>query len=141
MTWHEFTPIFAKLALQLRAADADEAQARTYFDVLQRCELELVAEAAKRFARRVDADGQSWFPRSAEWLDATGTIEREWFDKQRAYLRRLPAPLCQSCDDTGWARDEGQRVSPCSCRSLRRLELLGRRPYPALPEARRGDAA
>ena len=76
--------------------------------------------------------------------------------------RRLPEPLCQACGDSGWAEDtsaakqltwlrrnahSGKReevaapqrsIGPmhrCACQRLRRLELLGRRPWPALPAA------
>jgi hypothetical protein len=57
--------------------------------------------------------------------------------QQAAIRQRLKAglpPLCAGCEDTGWARLEDDRVKPCDCRRLRRLEILGRRPMPELTE-------
>lgn len=138
MTLQEFVPIFGLLATQLRATDADEMTIRGYFDVLKDAELEFVADAARRLARKVNAEGQSWFPKTGEWLREAVSVEHERLEQQRAYLRSLPAPLCGACSDTGWRRREDDRVEPCACRNVRRLELLGRRPRPMLPP---GEAA
>jgi hypothetical protein len=134
MTYQQFGPIFAMLAMQLRAADADIATAKAYFPALEDLEVEFVEESARRLARKVDEDGKSWFPKSAEWRAAALKVEADRIEAQRTLLRKLPKPLCAACDDTGW-ESCGDGVRPCACRSVRRLEVLGRRPWPALPEA------
>lgn len=135
MTLQEFSQVFAPLALQLRATDADEAMVRAYFMALKDVPIEFLAMAAQRLAKRGE-----WFPKTSEWLEAATRIEVERIEQQREMLRKLPAPLCLSCDDTGW-EPCGDGVRPCACRSVRRLEVLGRRPWPALPEASDGNAA
>lgn len=139
MTWAEFSQVFAVLAMQLRATDADEAMGRSYFKALGDLDLELVAMAADVIARRGGAqegDNRHWFPKTSEWRAAVEKIEIDRTDALRARLRKLPTPLCFDCDDTGFALNATtNRVTPCACRKLRRLEILGRRPMPALPEA------
>lgn len=134
MTLSEFSEVFALLAKQLRQTDADEADIRAYYTALRDLELEFLQMAAKRLA----AVGE-WFPKTSEWRKAARDIERERTDALRAQLRRLPAPMCVACDDTGWAAigavDEPRRVRTCHCQKLRRLEILGRRPWPQLPDA------
>lgn len=131
MTLQEFTPVFAVLALQLRATDADEPMVRAYYRVLAELEPELVQAAAERLARAVNSQGESWFPKVGEWRAMVTTVDLEKQQAQRAFLSRLPTPLCLGCDDTGW-EPCGDGVRPCSCRRLRRLELLGRAPWPSL---------
>jgi hypothetical protein len=128
VTFDQFSKIFGPLAVQLRATDADETTVRAYHRSLQDLEPEFVAMAAERLARTAD-----WFPKTSEWRETADTIERERRDQQQAILRKLVDPLCADCRDTGWAplRDG---VTPCDCRTLRRLEVLGRRPMPALPD-------
>lgn len=133
MTFQEFTPIFAMLAVQLRATDADEATARAYFQALQHCEVEFVKDAAIKLGRATNQDGESWFPKTGEWLTATTRVEWDRKIAQQAFLRSLPVPLCRDCSDSGWSLNASGRATRCSCQRLRRLELLGRRPYPALP--------
>lgn len=131
MTLEQFAEIFALLAVQLRFADADEATIRGYFEALKDLEPELVAMAAKKFGASAE-----WFPKASEWRESVHLIEHQRTEELRAHLRRLPAYLCTGCQDTGWAHDEATNsVSPCGCRRLRRLEVLGRRPWPALPES------
>jgi hypothetical protein len=136
VTLSEFAHVFAPLAIQLRQTDADEATIRFYFEAVKDLEIEFVVMAAARLAKESD-----WFPKTSEWRTMTATIERERADAQRALLRTLPSPLCAACDDTGWSRDAADRVSRCDCQQLRRLELLGRRPWPSVPEDRRLGAA
>ena len=131
MTLAQFSQMFALLAVQLRQVDADEATIRGYFEALKDIEPEFLAMAAKQLATSAE-----WFPKTSEWRAAAAKVAKQRKDEHAAMLRRLPAPLCTACDDTGWARDERDRVSPCSCRTLRQLEILGRRPFPALPPAR-----
>jgi hypothetical protein len=128
MTWAEFAPVFATLAFQLRATDADEAIGRSYFKVLGDLDLELVVMAADEFAATSE-----WFPKTGEWRTRVKVIEARRQDDLRARLKKLPTPLCVECRDTGWA-PIGDRVRPCECRKLRRLEVLGVRPMPLLPE-------
>lgn len=137
MTWAEFSEIFATLALQLRATDADEAMARSYFKLLDKHDVELVALAAQRFAERGGPDGSAWFPRTPEWIDAINGIalERRHHLERVIYTRRmlnLP-PLCAECDDTGFASTGDNAVRKCGCQDMRRLEQIGRRPLPLLP--------
>jgi hypothetical protein len=131
MTFEQFAPIFATVAIQLQARDADDVMARAYFKALKDLEPEFVAMAAVRLA-----DSAEWFPKTSEWRTLARSIERERTEEVKARLRRLPTPLCLACDDTGWKAVHGLypgRVVACDCRELRRLEVLGRRPMPRLP--------
>jgi hypothetical protein len=125
MTLHDFANIFAALAVQLRQTDADEATIRVYFEALKDLEVEFLAMAATRLARESD-----WFPKTSEWRAMAAKVEAERVEVQRADLRKRRAPLCVACSDTGWMPDLHGRVRKCECRKLRRLELLGRRPWP-----------
>lgn len=144
MTFDQFSPIFATLAMQLRAKDADEALARSYHLALRDLEPEFVAIAAVKMAQHGGADARKadqsphWFPKTSEWRVEAAKVEADRTAELKARLRKLREPLCLECDDTGFARDVSNRVKPCTCRSLRRLEVLGRRPMPQLPS---GDAA
>lgn len=123
-----FLQALGRLAVGLREKEPDVVQMRVYFDALRVYEIELVSAAAARLMTG------TWFPKAPEWLAMTAKIEAERLDEQRAVLRNLREPLCLACGDTGFARDEAtNRVSRCACRELRRLEILGRRPMPALP--------
>lgn len=139
MTLPEFSQLFAVLAIQLGKSDADEATIRAYFKAMDDLDVELVALAADSMAKRggsVDAENPHWFPKASEWRARVEWVEQRRTDELRARLRKLPAPMCQSCADTGWRLDEADnRVYRCECLRLRRLEILGRRPMPALPEA------
>lgn len=146
MTFEFFASVFATLATQLRAMDADEAMARAYFVALKDIEPEFVAEAAQRMAKlggAVDDDtNRHWFPKTSEWRTEAVRVERDKYQAQAQLFRQrmkagLP-PLCLDCADTGWRVIEGERAVKCDCAKLRRLEILGRRPWPALPA---GDAA
>lgn len=132
MTFEQFAPLFATLAMQLRASDADEPTAKMYFKVLKDEPAELVALAADRLAKTAE-----WFPKTSEWLACDRAIEHERADLQRRAVKArqkfgLP-PLCADCEDTGFRRLPTARVTPCDCQGLRRLEILGARPLPALP--------
>lgn len=130
MTLDQFSQIFALLAVQLRFTEADEATIRAYYEGLKDLEPEFVAEAARRFAKETE-----WFPKTSEWRAMAKHVEYERTMEMAAMLRKLPVPLCAACLDTGWAQNAESRVQRCSCQKLRRLEILGRRPMPALPEA------
>ncbi len=137
MTLDQFAPIFALLATQLRASDADESTIRAYFAALQDLEIELVADAATRLAQQAAPD--AWFPKTPEWRFVVEQVWAERVQQQRAILRNAPAPLCAVCDDTGWARstaiEKGRpvaRVRRCACAGDRYAELLGRKPMPRL---------
>lgn len=135
MTWERFSEIFALLAVQLRCTDADEAMARAYYEALKDLEPEFIAMAAHRLARATNPDGQAWFPKTAEWRQSASSVEADRMAELRGRLRKMPEPLCAACNDTGWELVEN-RARRCGCVQLRRLEILGRRPMPALPEAR-----
>jgi hypothetical protein len=126
MTVQEFAPIFGALAVQLRQTDADEVTIRSYHDAMKDLEPEFVAMAARSLAQ-----SSEWFPKTSEWIAEAAKIERERTEELRARLRNLPIQ-CVACDDTGWAPNERNEVTPCDCRKLRRLEILGRRPMPEL---------
>lgn len=138
VTLADFSNVFCQLAIQLQFREADEATIRSYYTALKGLDLELIAMAADHYARRhVNDKGEAWFPRSAEWADTAHRIERQRWAALRDRLRRLPRPACLACDDTGMrpVHDGVPRfVRSCECRVLRRLEVLGRRPWPALPE-------
>lgn len=127
-----FLQAFNCLVVALRDKEPDTVTLRVYFEALKDLEIEFVVAAAERLAKpRSDA----WFPKAPEWGAMAQRIEHERLDQQRAILRKLPSPLCRACADTGWASDDQQRVKRCECQTMRRLEVLGRRPMPALPEA------
>lgn len=136
MTLAEFSKVFALLAVQLRATDADEATIRGYFRTLKDLEVEFLAMAAERLARSAE-----WFPKTSEWRAAARQVERDRYDELRARMRKLEKPLCAACDDTGWrkASADTTRFTLCECATLRRLEVLGRRPMPELPPADPSD--
>ncbi len=134
MTIEEFSPVFAVLGLQLRIATTNPQQSnrevRAYFAVLKDLDFELVAMAAQELAKTAE-----WFPKSSEWREATKSIEKrrsfELSDTLRQ-LHRRGIELCAACGDTGWSRNERDCVSKCECQKMRRLEIIGRRPLPAL---------
>jgi hypothetical protein len=137
VTLQQFSEIFALLAVQLRFTDADEATIRGYFRALSDVEPELVAMAAQRFALGATiVDGVVWFPKAPEWRAMARKVEQDRREELDVILRRrrfAGEELCRACDDTGWAKNADGRVTPCTCREARRLEVLGRRPMPALP--------
>lgn len=140
MTLIQFSQVFALLAVQLRHTDVDAATIRAYYKILQDLEPEFVAIAADRFAHgaAIDEHGKAWFPKAPEWRAMVRLIDKERTEAYRALLRKLPTPLCQACEDTGWRPVNtliGKRFTTCECRELRRLEVLGRRPKPQLPES------
>lgn len=141
MTYEQFFDIFAPLAMQLRFSDADGPTARAYYKALDDLELEFVAMAAQRFAKQVNADGEAWFPKTGEWRAMAAKVEHERTEELRLRLRKLRTPICAVCGDTGFAlNSDTNRASRCDCQKLRRLEILGRRPMPTLPEGEReGD--
>jgi hypothetical protein len=129
-----FAAAMGRLCLALREKDPDAAQLRAYFDALRPLDVELVLMAAESLTRA------PWFPKAGEWYAAAVAVEHQRTEDLRARLRKLPAPLCTACGDTSFFLNETtNRAEPCSCRSLRRLEILGRRPMPALPEAPPSD--
>lgn len=132
MTDHD-KPVFAqtisRLAIATRELSPDTAKIRIYFEALKALEIEFVVAAAA-----VLQDGQ-WFPKVGEWKDAAAKVERDRLEEQRSVIRKLKTPLCFDCNDTGWADKGDNRVGKCDCARLRRLEVLGRRPMPELPES------
>lgn len=125
-----FAQAMARLGVALREKDPDAVRLRVYFESLKDLDVELLVAAAEELAKRAE-----WFPKTSEWREATVRLDRERTECQRAALRGRLVPLCADCGDTGWARDEASnRVHRCSCALTRRLEVLGRRPMPAMPE-------
>jgi hypothetical protein len=125
-----FLQAFARLCVALREKEPDAVAIRVYFDTLKDIDVELVVAAGERLLHT------TWFPEASEWASAARKIEADRIDSLRARLRKLKTPLCDLCQDTGWARDDASdRVSKCECARLRRLEVLGRRPWPELPES------
>lgn len=142
MTFEQFAEMFALLALQLQKSDADEAMARAYFLGLQDLEPELVALAAQRLGKgaTLNEKGEAWFPKAPEWRALAGKIEGERAELLAQRLRQLHKAgqfACLACEDSTWQQvtdHNSTRWKPCDCRKLRRLEILGRRPLPAIPE-------
>lgn len=139
MTLQEFSQIFALLAVQLGDTNADEVKIRAFYKALEDLDVELVAMAAQRLGRSLVNDkGEAWMPKAPEWRAVVAKIEQERHDQQRDIIRKRriagAPPLCAICEDTGW-ESNGRRYRHCACLNLRRLEVLGRRPMPALPEA------
>lgn len=128
--------MFSMLAVQLRATDADEATIRAYYETLKDIEPEYLGMAAKELAR-----ASEWFPKTSEWRQAAAKVKHQRKEHQAALLRDLAEPLCLACSDTGWALDTERRAYRCECQELRRLERLGRRPWPKLlPASREANA-
>lgn len=133
LTEQAFGRIFAKLAMQLRWADADEASARSYYEVLAGFSESALAHSAARLSLE---PGRQFFPTTAEWA-AQARIE-----DARVLRQALPAAReepwryeCEACEDTGWERfacsgqhDCGKRkthpaheyVRSCPCRPTNR---------------------
>jgi hypothetical protein len=124
-----FLQAVARLAVALRESEPDIMHLRIYFAALQDLEIELITAAADRWMT-----SSSWFPKVSEWRGLARQIERERIEAQRARLRKLPAPLCKDCRDTGWRQCDDDRVTRCACATQRRLEVLRRVP-PSLPDA------
>jgi hypothetical protein len=129
-----FAQAMARLCIALREKEPDAVQIRTYFAALGGLDVELVVAAADRIASTAE-----WFPKVPEWRSMTAKVERERLEQQAEIIRKRrlagESALCQACDDTGFESEDGQRFKRCDCRHSRRLEILGRRPMPALPEA------
>jgi hypothetical protein len=126
-TLSAFARVFGPLAIQLRAGDVDEVTIRVYYDTLKDLPLEFLAMAAEEMGRSAE-----WFPKTSEWRAAARKVETERRRHQKVLLSSLAEPLCRACDDTGWALDATRRAYQCDCRTLRRLELLGVRPWPRM---------
>src|SRR5688572_18322714 len=90
-----FVRLLARLSVALREPEPDVITLQTYYAALQDVEVEFLVAAADRLLR-----GASWFPKPAEWRTMVSTIAAERLEAQRAFLRKLPAPLCPRCDDT-----------------------------------------
>lgn len=130
MTLEHFSQIYAVLALQLAAPNPDNAAIRAYYRVLKDCEPALLQLAAEELSKTA-----AWFPKSSEWLKATVAIKQARLSSQRETLRQLHRrglELCEHCSDTGWTRDASDHVSQCACQELRRAEIVGVKPLPAL---------
>lgn len=129
MTLKEFADVFGVLAVQMRFTDADIVTIRSYFEPLKDLEVEFVRAAADEFAKA----GGEWFPKTPEWRAAALKVETDRTEELRGILRKRTEPLCLACGDTTWERDEATNaVKRCDCAKLRRLEVLGRRPMPAV---------
>ncbi len=143
MTLAFFSEVFALLAVQLRATDVDEATIRGYFEALKDLEPEFVAVAAQMMAKQggaVAGENVHWFPKTSEWRTWAARAEAERLQMLNARLLALHKAgqvLCVACDDTQW-EPAGRGYRPCACRLMRRLEVIGRRPLPLLPEVTSG---
>jgi hypothetical protein len=132
----DFAAALNRLCIALRDKEPDVVQMRVYFDGLKDLDVELVTAAADRLGKLAE-----YFPKVADWRAMALRVERERREQLGQIMRErrlagLP-PICGECDDTGFAPlAETNRYARCECVKLRRLELLGRRPMPALPEAR-----
>ena len=130
MTIEQFAAIYSVLGLQLQAADPSIVAVRAYYRVLQQIEPALLQLAAEQLAATA-----RWFPKSSEWLRAALAIQQARRASQRDTIRQLHRrgiDLCDSCRDTGWVCDAADRVSPCPCQDVRRAEIVGAKPLPAL---------
>jgi hypothetical protein len=124
-----FMQAMIALAVAFREKPPDVVAVRVYFAALKDLEIEFVTAAAEQLIAVAQ-----FFPKTTEWRGVAKKVEAERVEAQRAHLRKFAEPVCATCADTGWAPDADNRVRPCVCRQQRRLEVLGRRPHPALPE-------
>ena len=132
----EFSVLFAKLALQLRA-EIDEATTRAYHDVLRGYPLDAVSRAAQAFATE---RGRKWLPTTGEWTEAILSAQAAVVRDALTSAREQPwVHECERCEDTGWvlglACDGGDRCGrirrhaahsytrPCPCRTTNRTYL------------------
>jgi hypothetical protein len=100
MTAREFGLVFAKLAMQLRATDVDEATIRSYYEPLADLPLEAVRMAQEAFSRE---PGRKWFPTSAEWRERASQAQDGLLRKALPPARSQPWRVeCEDCEDTGW---------------------------------------
>jgi hypothetical protein len=100
MSQREFGMIFAKLAMQLRWHDADQAVVLSYYDVLGELEIGPVSMAAERFARE---PGRKFPPTAPEWFASANELRSETDRKRLAGAVRDPwKHECLSCEDSGW---------------------------------------
>lgn len=127
MTPSEFADVMAMLAVQLREKDVDAVTIRAYYAALKDLELPLVKSAAKSLATTA-----VWFPKTSEWRQEVERIRARRVEEQKAIIRRLKAPLCSACGDTGMALGDDNRAGRCECQKLRRMEVAGLRPMPKL---------
>jgi hypothetical protein len=97
-TEKDFAVIFARMAMQLRWLDADEAAIQSYYIALKDLPEELLHASAKRLANE---PGRKYFPTTGEWREIALLIEQ---DKIRAELAgpRKWILECEQCEDTGW---------------------------------------
>lgn len=132
-----FVQVFNRLAVACRlpAKEADAAMQRIYFQGLEEFSLDVVSAAGDELAKTAQ-----WFPKVAEWRDASKVQhiasvkalpdgrDREWQEE------------CVACSDTGWEerrcypgtrqncgrkkcqqeRAEHRYSSPCVCRATNR---------------------
>jgi hypothetical protein len=155
-----FGQAFARLAAAHREKDIDGITLHVYFEGLKAREIEMVVAAAERLMHA------AWFPKLGDWHREAVKVETERIAEQRKYLRERPS-LCAACGDSGWVEDtsapvaevkmarrnpssgkheeialkESPRMKRCDCQQLRRLEVLGRRPMPMLPDAATHDGS
>jgi hypothetical protein len=123
-----FAQVLAHLHVALGGSVPDVVLAHVYFRALMDREIEFIVMAAEQLMLNA-----KWFPKTSEWRAAAVKVEADRLEAQRKLLRESPTRLCVECEDSGWAADISGRVHRCACQRLRRLELLGRRPWPALP--------
>lgn len=128
MTSGLFLELFRTLAIQLRDKQTTPANGLSYYQALKDLDIELVQMAATDLAKTSE-----WFPKTSEWRRAALRIEKDRTRALEQDLRRLQQPLCGECQDTGWTTPN-PRVRRCACQALRRLEVLGRRPWPVTSE-------
>lgn len=100
-TERAFGEIFARLALQLRWLDADEAAILSYFAVLK----DLPANVLTRSAEQLAAErGRKYFPTTGEWRDCALRVQQEMLREELGTERDWKVE-CERCDDTGWMTD------------------------------------
>jgi len=139
MTLPHFAQVYALLAVQLHHPDVGTATVAAYYRVMRDLPPEFVMAAAEQFAAgdALNRKGEAWFPKAPEWRVLALKIAHDRRAAQRNQLAAAPAPICGTCEDTGWARVAGtDRVTRCVCWTQREAERLGRAPAPlALPAA------
>jgi hypothetical protein len=114
MTVRDFGSVFAKLAMQYRERDADEATIRAYYEALSKYPLEAVRMAAERLSTE---PGRKWLPTTGEWSEAILAAQAAIAKATLTHVRREPWKVeCLACDDTGWVDgltcDGGAEVWP-----------------------------
>lgn len=132
ITEKEFAVIFARMAVQLRWLDADDAAMQSFYAALRDLPEEILHRSAAKLACE---PGRKFFPTTGEWRQIALMAQQDDIRAELAGPRRVWTLECEQCEDTGWvyhvctAHDCGRHnphivphnyVTACFCRPTNR---------------------